>query len=293
MQVARYGDDRLGVVRGSSLHDVTALQNELRSRTSYTYMGDPVIAFLQAPANRRLMAEAAGKAPGIPLASAKLLAPVARPTKLVCAPTNYHKHIEEMAAARVARGSKHTARISEDGLFLKANSALVGPGEGIAIRFPDQRNDHEAELVVVIGKQGSDIALDKALDYVTGYSLGLDMTVRGGADRSFRKSPDGYAPLGPWLVTADEIPDPDALPLQLTVNGELRQKSDTSQLIYGVKRLIEFASQYYTLYPGDLIYTGTPDGVGPVKAGDLIEVSSAPCLGTLRIAVRARSVSAT
>lgn len=288
MQVCRYDNDRLGVVRGASVHDVTALQAEIRSRKPYTYLGDPVAAFLHAPENRRALSEAAASASPVPLASVKLLAPVARPTKLVCAPTNYQKHIEEMAAARVARGSKHTARIGEDGLFLKANSALVGPSEGLAVRFPDQRNDHEAELVVVIGKQGSDIPLANALDYVTGYSLGLDMTVRGVADRSFRKSPDGYAPLGPWLVTSDEIPDPDALPIESRVNGEVKQKSDTSQLIYGVRRLIEFASSFYTLHPGDLIYTGTPDGVGPVKAGDVIEVTSAPCLGTLEIAVRAR-----
>ncbi len=291
MQVCRYDDDRLGVVRGSHVHDVTTLQSEIRSLVRYTYKGDPVVAYLHGPDNRKRMAEAAAAASPVPLASLKLQAPVARPTKLICAPTNYQKHIEEMAAARIARGSKHTARIGDDGLFLKANSALVGPSEGIAIRFPDLRNDHEAELVVVIGKQGSDIPQDKALDYVAGYSLGLDMTVRGGADRSFRKSPDGYAPLGPWLVTADEIPDPDALPIELSVNGEVKQKSDTSQLIYGVKRLIEFASAYYTLHPGDLIYTGTPDGVGPVKAGDSIKVTSAPCLGTLEIAVRSRAAS--
>jgi 2,4-diketo-3-deoxy-L-fuconate hydrolase len=289
MQVARYDDDRLGVIRGSQIHDVTPLQAEIRSKVPYDYLGDPVSAFLHAPGNRRAMADAAAAAPAVPLASVRLRAPVARPTKLVCAPTNYQKHIEEMAAARIARGSKHTAKIGEDGLFLKANSALVGPSDGLAIRFPERRNDHEAELVVVIGKQGSDIPLAGALDYVAGYSLGLDMTVRGGEDRSFRKSPDGYAVLGPWLVTADEIADPDDLPLALTVNGETRQKSDTSQLIYGVKRLIEFASSFYTLHPGDLIFTGTPDGVGPVKAGDVIRVSSAACLGTLEIAVRART----
>ena len=289
MQVCRYNDDRLGVVRGTNVHDVSALQAEIRARAPYTYKGDVIAAFLHAPDNRRAMAEAAIRAPALPLAAVKLLAPVARPTKLVCAPTNYQKHIAEMAATREARGSKHTARIGDDGLFLKANSALVGPSEGIEVRFPGLRNDHEAELVVVIGKAGSDISQAKALDHVTGYSLGLDMTVRGGADRSFRKSPDGYAPLGPWLVTADEIPDPDALPIELRVNGEVKQKSDTSQLIYGVKRLIEFASSFYTLHPGDLIYTGTPDGVGPVKAGDVITLTSAPVLGTLEIAVRARA----
>lgn len=286
MQICRYDGDRLGVVRGSNVHDVTPLQNEIRARQPYTYIGDPVVAFLHSPDNRRAMADAAAKSAPMPLASVKLLAPVARPTKLVCAPTNYQKHIEELAAARVARGSKHTARIGEDGLFLKANSALVGPSEGIQVRFPELRNDHEAELVVVIGKKGSDIPLANALEYVTGYALGLDITVRGGADRSFRKSPDSYAPLGPWLVTSDEIPDPEALPIELTLNGAVKQKSNTSELIYGVKRLIEFASTFYTLHPGDLIYTGTPDGVGPIKAGDVIRVTSAACLGTLEIAVR-------
>jgi 2-keto-4-pentenoate hydratase/2-oxohepta-3-ene-1,7-dioic acid hydratase in catechol pathway len=140
---------------------------------------------------------------------------------------------------------------------------------------------------MVIGKTGSDIPQSKALDYVAGYCLGLDMTVRGREDRSFRKSVDGYAVLGPWMVTADEIADPDKLPLELTVNGDTRQKSNTSQLIYDCRRLIEFASEFYTLYPGDLVYTGTPDGVGPVKPGDVIICRSAPVLGELKITVRA------
>src|ERR1700727_2582911 len=98
--------------------------------------------------------------------------------------------------------------ILEAGMFLKANSALVGPSEGIPLRFPDRRNDHEVELVMVIGKTGSDIPQSKALDYVAGYCLGLDMTVRGREDRSFRKLPDGYAELGPWMATPGEFSDP-------------------------------------------------------------------------------------
>jgi len=172
-------------------------------------------------------------------------------------------------------------------MFLKANSALVGPSEGIPIRFPDRRNDHEVELVMVIGKTGSDIPQAKALDYVACYALGLDMTVRGREDRSFRKSVDGYAVLGPWMVTADELPDPDNVPISLTVNGETKQNSNTSQLIYSCRRLIEFASEFYTLYPGDLLYTGTPDGVNRVKPGDVITCKSAPALGELKITVRA------
>jgi 2-keto-4-pentenoate hydratase/2-oxohepta-3-ene-1,7-dioic acid hydratase in catechol pathway len=140
---------------------------------------------------------------------------------------------------------------------------------------------------MVIGKPGSDIPAARALDHVAGYCLGLDITVRGGEDRSFRKSVDSYAVAGPWFVTADQVPEPDALPLTLAVNGEIRQDSNTRMLIYDCRRLIEFASSFYTLYPGDLIYTGTPEGVGPVKAGDIIVCRSAPVLGELRIAVRA------
>jgi 2-keto-4-pentenoate hydratase/2-oxohepta-3-ene-1,7-dioic acid hydratase in catechol pathway len=117
------------------------------------------------------------------------------------------------------------------------------------------------------------------------------MTVRGREDRSFRKSIDGYAVLGPWMVTADEIADPDALPLSLTVNADTRQDSNTNMLIYDCRRLIEFASSFYTLYPGDLIYTGTPEGVGPVKPGDIIVCRSNPALGELKVAVRAHDTS--
>jgi 2-keto-4-pentenoate hydratase/2-oxohepta-3-ene-1,7-dioic acid hydratase in catechol pathway len=289
MKLCRYDDDRLGVVRGDLVHDVTEAQTEIRKSAPYAMKGDAVVAAL--PQWRERIDRMADKAPGKPIAQVKLLPPVARPTKLSCAPTNYQAHIEEMAKAAAQAGSQivksHSSKILEAGMFLKANSALVGPSEGIPVRFPDRRNDHEVELVMVIGKTGSDIPQSKALDYVAGYCLGLDMTVRGREDRSFRKSVDGYAVLGPWMVTADEIADPDKLPLELTVNGDTRQKSNTSQLIYDCRRLIEFASEFYTLYPGDLVYTGTPDGVGPVKPGDVIICRSAPVLGELKITVRA------
>jgi len=288
MKLCRYDDDRLGVVRGDLVHDVSDAQAEIRKSAPYAMKGDAVVAAL--PQWRERLERMADKSPGKPIAQVKLLPPVARPTKLTCAPTNYQAHIEEMAKASQQPGSQivrgHSSKILEAGMFLKANSALVGPSEGIPLRFPDRRNDHEIELVMVIGKTGSDIPQAKALDYVAGYCLGLDMTVRGREDRSFRKSVDGYAVLGPWMVTADEIPDPDALPIQLTVNGEVRQNSNTNQLIYNCRRLIEFASEFYTLYPGDLVYTGTPDGVSPVKPGDVIVGRSAPVLGELKINVR-------
>lgn len=293
MKLCRYDDDRLGVVRGDLVHDVTEAQTEIRKSSPYAMKGDAIIAAL--PQWRERIERMADKAPGKPLAQVKLLAPVARPTKLTCAPTNYQAHIEEMTAAAAQPGSQivrhQSTKILEAGMFLKANSALVGPSEDIPLRFPDRRNDHEVELVMVIGKTGSDIPQAKALDYVAGYCLGLDMTVRGREDRSFRKSVDGYAVLGPWMVTADEIPDPDAVPISITVNGEVRQNSNTSQLIYNCRRLIEFASEFYTLYPGDLVYTGTPEGVSPVKPGDVIVCRSAPVLGELKIAVRAHEAA--
>jgi len=289
MKICRYDDDRMGVVRGDLVHDVTEVQTEIRKTAPYAMKGDAVVAAL--PGWRERIERMADKAPGKPISQVRLLPPVARPTKLTCAPTNYQAHIAEMDKASKEPGSQivrhHAPNILDAGMFLKANSALVGPSEGIPIRFPDRRNDHEVELVMIIGKTGSDIPQSKALDYVAAYALGLDMTVRGREDRSFRKSVDGYAVLGLWIVTADEISDPDAIPLSLTVNGEMRQNSNTSQLIYNCSRLIEFASEFYTLYPGDLLYTGTPDGVGPVKPGDVIVCRSAPVLGELKINVRA------
>jgi 2-keto-4-pentenoate hydratase/2-oxohepta-3-ene-1,7-dioic acid hydratase in catechol pathway len=250
--------------------------------------GDAVIAAL--PQWRARLEKMAASAPGKPLSQVKLLAPVARPSKLMAAPTNYRKHIEEMSkVAEVHAGGvrRFSTDIGEAGIFLKSNSSLVGPSEGVPIRFPDKRNDHEIELVLIIGKEGSRIPRDKAMDYVAAYSLGLDMTVRGPQDRSFRKSCDGYSVLGPWIVTADEIADPDNVPLSLSVNGETRQDTNTSYLIYDIRRLIEFASEYYTLYPGDVYYTGTPEGVGPVKAGDTMVGRSVPVLGELTVKVRA------
>jgi len=289
MKLCRYDDDRLGVVRGALVHDVTEAQTEIRQAAPYAMKGDAVVAAL--PQWRDRFERLADKAPGKAIAQLNLLAPVARPTKLTCAPTNYAAHIDEMKKASAEPGSQIVAvqsmKILEAGMFLKSNSCLVGPSAGIPLRFSDRRSDHEVELVMVIGKAGSDIPQERALDHVAGYCLGLDMTVRGREDRSFRKSVDGYAVLGPWMVTADELPDPDAVPISIEVNGEVRQKSNTSQLIYNCRRLIEFASAFYTLYPGDLVYTGTPEGVGPVTPGDVIVCRSDPVLGELTIAVRA------
>jgi 2,4-didehydro-3-deoxy-L-rhamnonate hydrolase len=285
MKLCRFDDDRLGVVIGDKVHDVTEAQTQIRAAARYDMKGDAVIAAL--PTWRKRIEAMAAKAPGVPVSGVKLLSPVARPSKTMAAPTNYRKHIDEMRA----RTDLPTARlpppeIGKAGIFLKSNSAIVGPSEGIPLRFLDRSNEHEIELVAVIGKQGSDIPKAKAKDYIAGYTLGLDMTCRGGEDRSFRKSIDGYAVLGPWFVTADEIANPDDVTVTLTVNGVLKQTADTKDLIYDIGRLIEFASSFYTLYPGDVYYTGTPQGVSPVKPGDVLR-GSCDQIGAFEIKVRA------
>src|SRR5215471_8867171 len=242
MKLCRFDEDRLGVVVGNMVHDVTGAQDEIRRAARYDMKGDPVIAVL--PAWRSRLEEAAKKAPGKPLSSVKLISPVARPSKTMAAPTNYKKHIEEMRS-RTDLPREATQRqppdIGKAGIFLKSNSSIVGPSEGIPLRFLDRTNEHEIELVAVIGKQGTNIPKDKAKEYIAGYTLGLDMTCRGGEDRSFRKSIDGYSVLGPWFVTADEIANPDDVKITLTLNGALKQTAETKDLIYDVGRLIEFA----------------------------------------------------
>ena len=287
MKICRYDDDRMGVVIGDKVHDVTAAQTEIRAASPYTAMVDPVIAAL--PAWRARLEKMAAAAPGKPISQVKLLSPVARPPKTIAAPTNYAKHVAEMQHARdtVPGLARFSPDIEKAGIFLKSNTSIVGPSEGIPMRFPDRRNDHEVELVVIIGKQGSDIPREKAYEHIACYCLGLDMTVRGPEDRSFRKSVDGYSVLGPWMVTPDEIPNPADVPLTLYVNDEKKQESNTSYLIFDIPRLIEFASAFYTLYPGDVYYTGTPEGVGPVKPGDWVRATSLPQLGELKIQVRA------
>jgi 2,4-didehydro-3-deoxy-L-rhamnonate hydrolase len=291
MKLCRFDEDRLGVVIGDKVHDVTEAQTQIRAAARYDMKGDAVIAALPTW-RKRIEDMAAAKASGVPVSGVKLLSPVARPSKAMAAPTNYRKHIDEMRA----RTDLPTARlpppeIGKAGIFLKSNSAIVGPSEGIPLRFLDRSNEHEIELVAVIGKQGSDIPKAKAKEYIAGYTLGLDMTCRGGEDRSFRKSIDGYAVLGPWFVTADEIADPDDVTVTLTVNGVLKQTADTKDLIYDIGRLIEFASSFYTLYPGDVYYTGTPQGVSPVKPGDVLR-GSCDQIGVFEIKVRAHQAGA-
>jgi 2-keto-4-pentenoate hydratase/2-oxohepta-3-ene-1,7-dioic acid hydratase in catechol pathway len=283
MQFARFGDDRYGFVRGDEVYDITELAERSIAAQPALRWGDPFVAALAAV--REGLASAGLGAPVARVADVVLLSPVARPSKLIAAPVNYDLHIAEAEADREISLGKAVARIDEAGLFLKATSSLVGPGEGVALRFPDRRTDHELELAVVIGRTAAGVEKEAALGVVAGYAMGLDMSVRGSEDRSLRKSIDSYAVLGPWLVTADEIPDPDGLAFTLRVNGAVRQQANTIGLLRDVRHLIAWASQWYTLYPGDVIYTGTPAGVGPVVPGDRMDAEFER-IGTMTVVVR-------
>jgi 2-keto-4-pentenoate hydratase/2-oxohepta-3-ene-1,7-dioic acid hydratase in catechol pathway len=268
MKLCRFDDDRLGLVEGDAVLDVTeALAAIPPQKWPYRH-GDALIAHLPAVLERAKAL--ASRAARRRLDQVTLRAPVANPSKIVNAPINYQAHIDEAKKDQGIAHGREIKTIADWGLFLKAPSSLVGPGQPIRLRFAERRNDHEVELAVIIGREANRVPRERALDYVCGYSIGLDMTLRGPELPSFRKSIDTYSVLGPWLVTRDEIADPGALDLWLTVNGESRQKSNTRRMVYDVPRLIEYATSFYTLHPGDLIFSGTPEGVGPVKPGDEI-----------------------
>jgi 2-keto-4-pentenoate hydratase/2-oxohepta-3-ene-1,7-dioic acid hydratase in catechol pathway len=286
MRFCRFNDNRLGLVEGTSVRDVTAALDVLPA-ARYPYPAhDVFIAHLDEVAARAKTL--APSAPVLALDGLTLLSPVANPGKLVAAPVNYEKHLAEVKsdASLHQNTASHTMTIHKAGVFLKATSSLVGPGEGIVLRVPDRRTDHEIELAFVIGRTASRVRRAEALRYVAGYAIGLDISIRGTEDKSFRKSADTYSVLGPWLVTADEVADPGALDLELRVNGERRQHANTREMTLGVAELIEMASSFYTLHPGDVVFTGTPAGVSPIDPGDEI-VATIQGIGSMRVAVRA------
>ena len=200
---------------------------------------------------------------GIPLRDVRLRVPVADPSKIIAAPVNYRDHQAEMST---------DSQVGALGFFLKAPSSLLDPGGTIQLPYHDRRFDQEGELALVIGRTARQVSVQDALSYVFGYTGLLDITMRGGEDRSTRKSFDTFTPMGPVLSTADEFGDPDDAELRCWVSGDLRQKASTRDLIWGVARLVSYASSVTTLYPGDVISTGTPAGVGPLIAGDTIRL---------------------
>ena len=282
MFLCRFDDNRLGLVEKRPLEnhsggdaiirDVTAALKDLPSYQYPFPMGDPLITALPALCER---IRSSSSASSLAVSKVRLLSPVANPGKVIGAPVNYQKHLDEVVKDPHLhqQNKSHTLPIHEIGFFLKATSSVIGPSEEVVIRHADRRTDHEVELVAIIGKRANRVSKENALDFVAGYCIGLDITVRGPEDRSLRKSVDTYTVLGPWLATREEIEEPSNLDLSISVNGEVKQKSNTRHMIMNVPELIEFASSFYTLYPGDVLMTGTPDGVGPIVPGDVLRAS--------------------
>jgi 2-keto-4-pentenoate hydratase/2-oxohepta-3-ene-1,7-dioic acid hydratase in catechol pathway len=282
MRFCRFNDNRLGVVRDNLVHDVTAVLDGLPALRWPTPPGDHF--FNHFDALRPQMQARADQVPGVSIELVKLLSPVANPGKIVAAPVNYALHLDESRADTAINFGTQVKTIADYGVFLKATSSVIGASQTVMADWPDRRIDHEVELALVIGRKGFRIPESQALSHVAGYMIGLDMTIRGTEDRSFRKSLDTFTVLGPWLVTADELGDPSQLDLEITVNGQPRQKSNTALLIWNVQKLIAYASQAYTLYPGDVIMTGTPEGVAPVVPGDTMR-ARIERIGQMQVAV--------
>jgi 2-keto-4-pentenoate hydratase/2-oxohepta-3-ene-1,7-dioic acid hydratase in catechol pathway len=262
MKIARFGDDRIGIVGDGTIVDVT--------RAAGSEPGEwPPVAMNRLIANfaaLRPKLESAAREKGVALDSVRLLTPVPWPSKIIAYPVNYHEHGLEM-------GSSY--RANNQGFFLKPPSALSGPADPIVLPInAGRRIDHECELGIVIAKAGRDIARADWREHVFGYSCLIDAVIRGKEERVTRKGFDTFCPVGPWIVTEDELGDrAHSLRGRLWVNGDLKQDANTRDLVLDIPGMIEMASSVMTLYPGDIIAAGTPAGVGPMRPGDKIRIA--------------------
>ena len=262
MKIARFNQGQIGIIENNTIYDVTAcLGLDINS-------WPPV-------ASNQFIAEFDTYLPeietylktaqGIPLSEVDLLTPVPWPNKVIAYPVNYHAHGKEMQA---------DYRATNQGFFLKPSSSVSGPSEAIVLPdLPGREIHHECELAIIIGKQARSIDRNDWQSYIFGYACLLDMVVRGREERVIRKAYDTFCPVGPWITTSKEITDPTSLEMNLWVNDELRQHANTRDLVLDIPGMITTAAAVMTLYPGDIIATGTPQGVGPVVAGDKVRIS--------------------
>jgi 2-keto-4-pentenoate hydratase/2-oxohepta-3-ene-1,7-dioic acid hydratase in catechol pathway len=270
MKLASFDGGRIGIVDGTDIVDVTDVVNATPDAWPPVGMLHLIDRF---PELREALAGRARSAPRRPLADVRLETPIAWPNKVIAFPANYHAHVEEM---KTGTGLISPFKADGQGFFLKANSSLSGPDDPIVLPdIPGRQIHHECELAVIIGKGGRQISRERALEHVFGYACLIDVVVRGKEERVMRKSYDTFCPVGPWLVTADEVPDHEAIDLRLSVNGALRQHASTRDLIVDIPEMIRMASAVMTLYPGDIIASGTPAGVGPIVHGDKVVIEIA------------------
>jgi 2-keto-4-pentenoate hydratase/2-oxohepta-3-ene-1,7-dioic acid hydratase in catechol pathway len=273
VKLAVFDDFRLGVIEGDRVRDVTAVVPAAFDTLPRQRMNWLIGHWAEAQgALRRAIAEAPAQA----LSAVTLLPPNPGAGQVYAAPANYRKHIGELGDRAVTKASR-SAR--EQGFFLKAPASMVGAGGALLLpRGSTRRFDHESELAVFIGREARNVPRAAAMACVFGYACLIDATMRiepgvAEEERSMRKSFDTFTPVGPWLVTADEVPDPQNLANRLWVNGVLKQEASTRDMIVGIAELIELVSSVVTLRPGDVIASGTPEGVGPLVPGDTVRIA--------------------
>jgi 2-keto-4-pentenoate hydratase/2-oxohepta-3-ene-1,7-dioic acid hydratase in catechol pathway len=273
MHLASLDDHSLGVVLGSQ---AVVLDDVVRA-AGWRPGGLSAMRFAIAnwPSLEKAVRRAAETKPRVQLSQHTLRTPVPDPSKIVAAPINYLDHQHEMS---------QTSTVSDLGVFLKAPSSLLDPGGTVQLPYHDRRFDQEGELAVIIATTARNVSADDAPRHVFGYTALLDITMRGGEDRSTRKSFDTFTPVGPWITTADAVPRPDDVDLTCRVSGEVRQRVNTRKLLWGVADLVSYVSSIMTLLPGDIVTTGTPAGVGPLEPDDDIEVTLSG-IGSLSVTV--------
>ncbi|HVP80452.1 MAG TPA: fumarylacetoacetate hydrolase family protein [Thermodesulfobacteriota bacterium] len=291
-KLATYGavqGPRAGIVVGEEVFDLAGLTDKSSYATVLDVLKDWEAA--QTVLDKAAEETGGGKIKGIPLEKVKLLVPVLYPSAIYCAGANYVDHVHEMATARNINPDPDPRSLGLKAWhFIKASRSVVGAESIVSLPAYSKMVDWEAELTAVIGRRAKDVPADKALEYIAGYTVGNDLSARDFTARSqvsdaspfkydwvSHKTFDGSCPVGPWIVPARQIPDPQNLHIRLWVNDVLKQDSHTSKMIFSVAEQIAHLSARITLYPGDLILTGTPAGVGMarrefLKAGDVVRV---------------------
>ncbi|GAA4671977.1 fumarylacetoacetate hydrolase family protein [Gordonia humi] len=282
MRLAVFDDFRIGVVDGDSVRDVTSVVPTIFDEWPEQRMNWLIRNWASA---QSAVAIAEGGVRS--LSDVALRAPNPAPPQVFAIPANYRAHLGEIGDRSITTGGR-TAR--DVGFFLKAAGSVSGPADGIELPAGSTRRfDHECELAVVMASGGRNIPRAEAMSHVFGYSALVDLTMRidpgeHEEDRSLRKSFSTFTPVGPWLMTADEVGEVDTLRSSLSVNGEVRQGAQMSDMIVGIAEAVELISSVVEIKPGDLIASGTPKGVGPVRPGDevVIEIDR---IGAMRLAV--------
>ncbi|MDB5770100.1 MAG: nagL [Burkholderia sp.] len=261
MKLVRYNEGRIGAVVADRVIDLTQELGVAPAEWPPVGMLRVIRDF---PEKRAAIEKRLQGGGGTPLAEARLQTPVEWPNKLIAYPVNYVDHATEMSSTGFA---------NVQGFFLKANSSLIGPHDAIELpALPERSVHHECELAIIIGREGREISEADAYKHIFGYACLMDITLRGKEERVMRKSYDTFTVVGPWITTADEVGDPSAINLKLWVNDELRQDANTRDLIVDIPKMVSLASSAATLYPGDIIATGTPAGVGPISDGDRVAI---------------------